>query len=69
MIQKTVVFEGSVTEVAEYINKVVGPHETICLKDYFKSDVYGVYKEGDEKFRYYYECLGNGKYTIFTASY
>ena len=69
MITKTIVFEGNVKEVSEFIQKVVGDHQTISLKEYFNSDVYGVCKEGDEKFRYYYECLGDGKYTVFTASY
>lgn len=69
MIHKTIVFEGNVKEVSEFIKQVVGDHQTINLKEYFQSDVYGVYKEGDEKFRYYYECLGDGKYTVFTASH
>jgi len=68
MIHKTIVFEGNVKEVSEFIKQVVGDHQTINLKEYLQSDVYGVYKEGDEKFRYYYECFGDGKYTVFTAS-
>ena len=61
-----IVFEGDVWEVSKWIEREFGDHETISLKDYFDGQsVWGVYKVGDEKFTYYYEFIGNGKYTIF----
>jgi len=63
---KVVVFEGSVGEVSTWIKKQVGDHDTISLKDYFKDEVFGVHKVGEEKYRYYYQCLGKGRYSVFT---
>lgn len=64
---RVVVMNGDVIQVTAFIKKNVGPHETLSLKEYFQGDdVYGVYVPGDEKFRYYYQCLGNGKYSVFT---
>jgi hypothetical protein len=63
---KVVVFEGSVGEVSTWIKKHVGDHDTVSLKDYFKDEVFGVHKAGEEKYRYYYQCLGKGRYSIFT---
>jgi len=63
---KTVVFEGNVGEVSVWIKKHVGDHDTVSLKDYFEDEVFGVHKAGEEKYRYYYQCLGKGRYSIFT---
>ena len=63
---KVVVFEGNVGEVSTWIKKHVGDHDTVSLKDYFKDEVFGVHKVGEEKYRYYYQCLGKGRYSIFT---
>lgn len=62
---KKVVFEGDVSEVSNWIKKHVGEHDTVNLKDYFKDEVFGVHKVGEEKYSYYYQCLGNGRYSIF----
>ena len=62
---KIVIFEGDVKEVSNWINKNIGNHETISIRDYFKDEVWGVYKNGEENFSYYYQCLGNGRYSIF----
>jgi hypothetical protein len=63
---KQVVFEGDVREVTDFIRKHVKEKtETIGLKDYFEADVWGVYVEGEETFRYYYQCLGHGRYSVF----
>jgi hypothetical protein len=63
---KVVVFEGDVGEVSTWIKKHVGDHDTVSLKDYFKDEVFGVHKAGEEKYRYYYQCLGKGRYSVFT---
>ena len=66
---KVIVHEGDVYEVVKWIKDKIGKHEVLCLKEYFNGqDVYGVYLEGDEKFRYYYECIGKGNYTIFVVN-
>jgi len=67
---KVVVFEGNVSEVTEFIkNHVQQKTDTISLKEYFKGDdVWGVYVPGEEKFRYYYQCLGKGRYTVFVVN-
>ena len=64
---KVVVFEGTVVDVTKFIKEhVKAKTETLCLKEYFNGDeVWGVYVPGEEKFRYYYQCLGKGKYTVF----
>lgn len=64
---KVVVFEGNVVEVTEFIKKHVSEKtDTLNLKEYFNNDdVWGVYVPGEEKFRYYYQCLGKGKYCVF----
>lgn len=67
-IIKNIVTEGTVAEVTQFIKLHIKEQtETISLKDYFKEDVWGVYVPGDEKFRFYYQCLGQGKYTVFTT--
>lgn len=65
---KVIVFEGNVSEVTLFIKEHIKEKtDTINLKEYFNNDdVWGVYVPGDIKFRFYYQCLGNGKYTIFT---
>ena len=63
---KVVVFEGNVGEVSTWIKQHVGDHNTVSLKDYFKDEVFGVHKAGEEKYRYYYQCLGKGRYSVFT---
>jgi signal recognition particle receptor subunit beta len=65
---RTELFKGDVAELSTYIKTTLPKHETIKLYDYFKADVYGVYAPGEDKFRFYYECLGNGVYTIFTVN-
>lgn len=64
---KVVVYEGNVAEVTQFIKKhITEKTDTISLKEYFNgSDVWGVHVPGEDKFRYYYQCLGNGKYTVF----
>lgn len=67
--RKIIVFEGDVYETVKWINDKLGKHEVLCLREYFDDQqVYGVYLEGDEKFRYYYQCLGKGKYVIFVIN-
>lgn len=67
-IVKNIVTEGTVAEVTQFIKLHIKEQtETINLKEYFKEDVWGVYVPGDEKFRFYYQCLGQGKYTVFTT--
>jgi hypothetical protein len=63
---KAVVFEGNVHEVTTWIQKQIGEHKTVSLRDYFKDEVWGVHKIGEENYRYYYQCLGKGRYSIFT---
>ena len=66
---KHVVFEGDVREVTEFIRKHVNEKtETIGLKEYFEADVWGVYVQGEEKFRFYYQCLGHGRYAVFVIN-
>ena len=62
---KKVVFEGDVRDATNWIQKNVGEHDTVNLKEYFEDQVYGVHKVGEENYRYYYQCLGNGRYSIF----
>jgi hypothetical protein len=63
---KQVVFEGDVREVTDFIRKHVKEKtETIGLKEHFEADVWGVYVEGEETFRFYYQCLGHGRYSVF----
>jgi hypothetical protein len=64
---KVIVHEGTVTDVTRFIkDHVKEPTKTLNLRDYFQGDdVWGVYVEGEDKFRYYYQCLGKGQYTIF----
>ena len=66
---KTVVFEGDVREVTDFIREhVKEKSQTLHLKEYFQADVWGVYVKGEEKFRYYYQCLGNGRYSVFVIN-
>lgn len=66
---KTVVFEGDVREVTDFIRKQIKEKtQTLHLKEYFEADVWGVYVEGDDKFKYYYQCLGNGRYSVFVIN-
>jgi len=66
---KQVVFEGDVREVTDFIRKHVKEKtETIGLKEHFDADVWGVYVEGEEKFRFYYQCLGHGRYAVFVIN-
>jgi len=67
---KVVVFEGTVVDVTRFIKEHVKVKtETLNLKEYFNNDeVWGVYVPGEEKFRYYYQCLGNGRYSIFVIN-
>lgn len=67
---KVVVFEGNVVEITNFIKKHVKEKtDTLCLKEHFNGDeVWGVYVPGDEKFRYYYQCLGNGRYCVFVVN-
>lgn len=67
---KTVLFEGDVVMVTEFIKKHVKEKtETTNLRDYFNGeDVWGVYVPGDEKFRYYYQCMGKGRYSVFIVN-
>jgi hypothetical protein len=64
---KVIVHEGTITDVTQFIKEhVKKPTKTLNLKDYFQGDdVWGVYVEGEDKFRYYYQFLGKGQYTIF----
>jgi len=64
---KVVVSEGTVVDVTEFIKKHVKEKtDTLNLREYFNGDdVWGVYVPGEEKFRYYYQCLGKGKYIVF----
>lgn len=67
---KTVVFEGTVADIVVFIKKNIKEKtESLNLKEYFNGkEIWGVYVPGDEKFRYYYECLGNDKYTVFVIN-
>ena len=66
---KQVVFEGDVREVTDFIRKHVKEKtQTIGLKEHFDADVWGVYVQGEEKFRFYYQCLGHGRYAVFVIN-
>ena len=66
---KHVVFEGDVREVTDFIRKHVKEKtQTLRMNDYFQADVWGVYVEGEDKFRYYYQCLGHGRYSVFVIN-
>ena len=66
---KQVVFEGDVRAVTTFIREHVKvPTQTLNMRDYFEADVWGVYVEGEEKFRYYYQCLGHGRYSVFVIN-
>ena len=66
---KQVVFEGDVREVTVFIQKHVKEKtQTLRMNDYFQADVWGVYVEGEDKFRYYYQCLGHGRYSVFVIN-
>ena len=67
---RVVVFEGTVTDVTQFIKEHVKEKtESLNLKEYFKDDdVWGVYVPGDEKFRYYYQCVSKGRYIVFTIN-
>jgi hypothetical protein len=66
---KTIIFEGDVREVTDFIRKHVKEKTgTISLKEHFEADVWGVYVEGEEKFRFYYQCLGHGRYSVFVIN-
>jgi hypothetical protein len=66
---KQVLFEGDVREVTDFIRKHVKEKtQTIGLKEHFEADVWGVYVEGEEKFRFYYQCLGHGRYSVFVIN-
>lgn len=63
---KVVVFEGNVLDVTQFIKKHVNEKtDSINLRDYFGEEVWGVHVPEEERFRFYYQCLGNGKYTVF----
>jgi len=62
---KIVVFQGDVTEVSNWITKQIGEHQTVSLKEHFQDDIFGVYKNGQDYYEYYYQCLGHGNYSIF----
>ena len=65
---KIIVTEGTVTDVTQFIkDHIKEKTDSICLREYFNGDdVWGVFVPGDEKFRYYYQCLGKGRYCVFT---
>jgi len=66
---KQVVFEGDVKEVTDFIRKHVKEKtQTIGLKEHFDADVWGVYVQGEETFRFYYQCLGHGRYSVFVIN-
>jgi len=64
---KVVIFEGDVVEANNFIKEHVKQQtQSVNLKDYFNGDdVWGVYVPGDEHYRFYYQCLGKGRYTVF----
>lgn len=67
---KVVVFEGTVVEAVQFIKEQVKVKtDTLSLKEYFNGDdVWGVYVPGEEKFRYYYQSLGKGRYSVFVIN-
>jgi hypothetical protein len=66
---KQVVFEGDVKAVTDFMREHVKEKtNTLHLRDYFEADVWGVYVEGEDKFRYYYQCLGHGRYAVFVIN-
>lgn len=64
---KVVIFEGDVVEANNFIKEhVKQPTQSVNLKEYFNGDdVWGVFVPGDENYRFYYQCLGKGRYTVF----
>jgi hypothetical protein len=63
---KQVIFEGDVKEVTNFIKEHVKEKtQTLNLRDHFQADVWGVHVEGEETFRFYYQCLGHGRYSVF----
>ena len=63
---KHVVFEGDVKEVTDFMRKHVKEKtDTVSLREYFEADVWGVHVPGEETFRYYDQCLGHGRYSVF----
>jgi len=67
---KVIVFEGKVVDVVKFIDEHVKlKTESVNLKEYFNGDdVWGVFVPGETYYRFYYQCLGNGKYTVFTIN-
>jgi len=67
---KVVVFEGTVVEAVQFIKgQIKVKTDTLSLKEYFNGDdVWGVYVPGEEKFRYYYQSLGKGRYSVFVIN-
>jgi len=66
---KHVVFEGDVKEVTNFIKEHVKEKtQTLNLRDHFQSDVWGVHVEGEDTFRFYYQCLGHGRYSVFVIN-
>jgi len=66
---KYVVFEGNVQEVTAFIKEHVKEKtQTLNLRDHFQADVWGVHVEGEEKFRFFYQCLGHGRYSVFVIN-
>ena len=66
---KHVVFEGNVQEVTNFIKEHVKEKtQTYNLHDHFQADVWGVHVEGEETFRFYYQCLGHGRYSVFVIN-
>jgi len=66
---KHVVFEGNVQEVTNFIKEHVKEKtQTLNLRDHFQADVWGVHVEGEETFRFYYQCLGHGRYSVFVIN-
>jgi len=67
---KVILFEGDVYDVIKFVKERINQKtETISLREYFNNDdVWGVYVPGDEKFRLYYQFIGNGRYIVFNYS-
>jgi hypothetical protein len=66
---KHVVFEGNVQEVTNFIKEHVKEKtQTLNLRDHFQADVWGVHVEGEQTFRFYYQCLGHGRYSVFVIN-
>jgi hypothetical protein len=63
------VFEGNVQEVTNFIKEHVKEKtQTLNLRDHFQADVWGVHVEGEQTFRFYYQCLGHGRYSVFVIN-